>query len=138
MFYKFSLGIIITAAVLIIAWVLIQLWPVTVLKPNTQPYKILTPKVKVGDQVIYLVDVCKYKNVQGTIERTFVDDVRYPSITSIGNIKPGCTKTKVSVQVPNFVVPGIYHLELNASYKINPFRTDFYQLSTETFEVLGR
>lgn len=137
MLNKISSGVILFTAVLLITSLLIKVWPVTVTRPNVQPYKVLTPKVRVGDQLVYVVDSCKYLKVTGIVSRSFVDGVRYPSITSSGIVKPGCSKTKVAIQVPNYVVPGIYHVDLSVQYQINPFRTDTYNFYTENFEVIG-
>lgn len=130
------MGFIIITALLMVSWIVIQVWPVTVMKPNVQPYKVVTKQVRVGGQLVYIVDACKYLTTTGIVTRTFADGVRYPSIITTGFVKPGCSSTKVSVLVPNYVVPGTYHLELSIQYQINPFRADTYQFTTDNFEVL--
>lgn len=133
---KLAYVALLLTATILFAWIFIQYWPITVIVPNTQPYKVLTKKVKVGEQLIYLVDACKKIAVPSVVSRSFVDGVTYPSITSINNVSVGCGRTKVSILVPNFIVPGVYHVVLNIQYKINPLRTDTYHFKTETFEVL--
>lgn len=135
MLNKISFGVICFTALLLMSWILIQLWPITVITPLTQPYKVITKKVKVGEQLIYVVDACKNINASSVVSRAFVDGIRYPAITTINNVPTGCQKTNVSILVPNFVAPGVYHLELNVQYKINAFRVDTYQFNTENFEV---
>lgn len=110
-------------------------WPVTVIKPLIQPYKILTPVVKVGDNIIYEVNACKYYETTGTITRSFEDGAIYPAISSQGNVTKGCTKSEVSVAVPNYIPPGVYHLNLDAAYQINPIRTIIYHFKTSDFVV---
>lgn len=136
MLNRISFLILSTLIILLISWIIIQVWPVTVIKPNIQPYKVATKKVKVGGQLVYMVNACKYYATTGIVTRTFADGVRYPALVSSGNVKPGCTNSKVSIIVPNYIVPGIYHLELSVQYQINPFRADTYQFYTENFTVV--
>ena len=103
-------------------------WPVEVLKPNIQPYKVLTPIVKVGGDLSYVVDACKDSTLNGSVTRTFADGEYYPSIISMNNIPVGCHKTVVNVFVPNYIPPGYYHLNLDISYQVNQLRVQYYQL----------
>lgn len=138
MMNKISFATVLLTGIILIGWILIQFWPVTAIVPNTQPYKILTKKVKVGGQLVYVVDACKKIKASSVVSRAFVDGIRYPAITSFNNVPVGCTKTKVSILVPNFITPGVYHLELNVQYKINNLRVDTYQFTTEEFEVVAK
>lgn len=128
--------LLVLSTALLVLYFCLKFWPITVIRPNVQPYKVVTEKVRVGSNFIYTVDACKFTDSPATVSRVFVDGIRYPSVTSTNNVKKGCNKTNVSIQVPNYVEPGIYHLELNVVYKINALRNDTYKFSTEGFEVI--
>lgn len=130
----YAILILLTSLVLFIGYEF--LWPVEVLKPNVQPYKIVNKKVRPGDSLIYVVDACKFKNVSTTVVRRFVDHVVLNQEPEVSNIRVGCGQTNVSIMVPKLITPGIWHLDIDVSYKINPFRTKEYHLITEDFEVL--
>lgn len=136
MLNKILLGCVIVAILTLISFLAIEYWPITIIRANQQPYKVLTKKVKIGSQLVYVVDACKYVKATAAVSRAYVDGLRYPSIESLDNIVVGCKKTNVSVLIPNYIVPGTYHLELNVRYRINALRTDSYQFLTEDFEVV--
>lgn len=112
--------------------------PVNVLRPSLQPYKVLTHYVTPGQLLIYEVDACKYKDIQGSILRRFVDknNLVYPVASSQGNVPPGCHDTKVSLLVPSELHAGDWYLSLDVSYQVNPLRHESYHLRTETFTII--
>lgn len=112
------------------------LWPVEVIVPTTQPYKVLTPQVKAGDSLIYIVDACKKMNASTTVVRRFVDHVVLSQPSEPSNIRVGCGQTEVTVVVPKLLTPGTWYLALDISYQINPFRSKEYHLRTEDFQVI--
>jgi len=113
------------------------LWPVEVLKPIVQPYKVITKQVKQGGTLVYTVEACKLKNVSTLVVRRFVSErvVLYQPPES-SNIRIGCLPVNIEVPVPKLASPGIWHLEIDVSYKVNPFRTKEYHLETEDFEII--
>lgn len=112
--------------------------PVKVVTPNVQPYKIMTPVVAPGDDVVYQVNACKYNEAQGTIYRYFIDEAgtSYPTTPSYGNVRIGCLKTNVPVLVPK-LPSGTYHLLLDVGYQVNPLRVEYYHLTTDNFVITG-
>lgn len=113
--------------------------PVRVIVPNEQPYKVKTKQVRIGEQLVYVVDACKYKDVAATVARAFVEDSRqsiYPAISEVSRLKTGCGKTDVFMTVPPSVLPGKYYLQLDITYQVNFLREENYHFETETFEIL--
>lgn len=111
-------------------------WPIQTLVPNVQPYKVLTPVVHVGENLVYQVNACKYVNVHAEVIRTFSDGINYPSTTSANNLAVGCHITNISTPVLSYIPPGRYHLSLDAIYVINAFRTEHVRSITEEFTVV--
>lgn len=134
--YRFCVIALVFTSGLLFAVTGLLYWPVEIIRSNVKEYKVLTPVVTVGGNLIYQIDSCKLMDVQGTVYRSFVDDVRYPTISSTGIVRPGCRKTNVEITVPNFVEPGKYHLELDVVYQVNFLRTQTYHFRTQDFKVI--
>lgn len=134
--YKLSTLVLFTTFILMTGLFAILFFPINVLTTNRQPYKVLTPKIKVGGVLIYQVDACKHLAVPSTVTRTFTDGVSYPAIIGSNNIKIGCSKTNIAVHVPSYIPIGQYHLELDVVYKINALRDVEYNFETESFNVI--
>lgn len=133
--YRLSIIFMAFSFFLLLGMLFMLYWPVTIIKPLEQPYKIKTPIVEVGGYVVYEVRACKYFDIAGFITRSFEDGALYPAISSSGNVKKGCAKSEVSVAIPNYIPPGVYHINLDASYQVNPIRTIIYHFKTEDFRV---
>lgn len=122
---------------LVMLWLLLS--PVNVIKPNVQPYKVLTKEVQVGKQLVYVVDACKYIDTTAKVTRIFVDakeGTEYPPITESNNISTGCNVSGVSLPIPPFLLPDReYYMKLDINYKINALRDQPYHFRTETFMV---
>lgn len=113
-------------------------WPIEVTKPNIQPYKILNANhtVKRGEDLLYLVDACKDRDITGFIDRKFVDGIIISTPITLGTVKAGCSQTPISIQVPDKLATGTWHLELYLYYQVNPFRMEKYHFKTEDFTVI--
>lgn len=113
------------------------LWPIKVIHPNMQPYQVVTKEVKLGGKVTYIVDACKYRDSVGTVSRKFViNEIQYTVAPGTGAVKKGCTKTNVTIDVPDTLPEGKAYLSLDVAYPINPFRNIYYSLKTEDFTIV--
>ena len=135
--YIGSITIINIAILMIVIIAYLAFASVKVIAPNIQPYRVITKEVKVGDILIYEVDSCKYKSVPATVTRRFVDEqsTRYPQPTEVSNIKEGCSVIRVPVAIPQ-LHSGIWYMELEISYQVNPLRTENYHFTTEKFNII--
>lgn len=128
------LGVI---ALFTIVILFLTFYPVEVIKPNVQPYKVLTKTVVRGNPVTYIVDACKGIDAVSTVYRQFVlkggSVLMVPPITN--NVPKGCNQTTVSVDVPKDALPGTYYMTLDITYKINVFQDRTYHFRTEDFTV---
>lgn len=104
---------------------------------SSNPRKVLTQVVHVGDMVIFQTPSCKLLDVPGTVSRRFVDGVVYqtPSVPTSAGQKCNGSLVNIPVHVPN-IPPGVYHLEAELRYKVNPLREVVYRFSTENFRVI--
>lgn len=114
--------------------------PVRVITPNIQPYKAITKEIEAGDMFIYEVDACKHIAKPSIATRRFVDEkgTRYPQPPESSNILPGCQVIRIPVATPSTLKPGVWYLDLEISYQINPLRTENYHFTTEKFTITDK
>lgn len=126
----------IDAAAIVVAlyWLL---WPAHVLTVVGQDAILNSGQMVVaGQAVIYRVAYCKYTDKQAFLSRSLVGSVLYGLPQSTNNIPPGCrTAISQNTIIPTGVAPGIYHLELRATYQINPLRSVSVESRTQDFIV---
>lgn len=134
--YKLSI-IFLGISLFLFFFILVGLfYPVEVVRPNAQPYKVLTKKVVRGGQLVYQVDSCKYYDLSATVRRSFIHNgVQYPAIEADNHIRKGCGKTNVSITVPNYVPLGKNYIQLDVTYHVNFLHDTEYHFVTEEFVV---
>lgn len=132
-----SMTIIGVAALFLLIAGCLAFIPVDVVKTNVQPYKIVTPVVEAGENMIYEADVCKYKEVYSVVTRSFVDEkgVNYPLPQQYSNIPAGCGKNRVIVPTLPTYHSGKWYMTLDVQYQVNPLRTQTYHFRTDTFTI---
>lgn len=138
--YKISAIFLVVVFVVLITLLAFIIYPFPITKANVQPYRVITKHVTVGDQLIYIVDICKYMDIESTVTRSFVDTQAgtiYPALVSLNKVKSGCNKTNVSITVPLFLPTSRYYVQLDVLYKINVFSEKIYHFKTEEFDVKG-
>ena len=136
-FYALSWGSIVGSMVMMTIagyWLLYPYNPTTF---NSQPFEILTPRVKVNKPVMFRVNYCKNDSNIPEITRSFVDGVIYVTPSFAGNNADiGCREVIALVNVPETLPPGTYHIVSTYKYKVNPIRTIEITADTEDFEVI--
>lgn len=117
----FCLTVIMASSAIYAYW---ALFPITVIK-FTAPITVNKKTYHPGEQIIYTISYCKYKNLPGTVYRSLVNSTR-TSFTEMTNSLPvGCHTTKISdLKIPDYNDDGLYHLEATTVYKINPIREE--------------
>jgi len=122
---------------IIITWAVLMYWWL-------RPYKIIEIKsavpleaeVKQGTDLEYILDYCKYTDLIPSVTRRFVDGIIYAVPSSGVGLKKGCGKVVLSIPVPKTLPAGVYHLETNLSYQVNPIRNIKLEYSTGLFTVV--
>ena len=116
------------------------LYPYKLFVYNTTPMKVLTPNVKIGQDIIYIADYCKYTSkIPKTVVRQLVGGYAYdlPMSTS-SNFPQGCGKIEVAIPLytPTSVKPGKYRIKVTGEYQANPLRVWSYEAYTEEFTII--
>lgn len=129
---------------LCMAWALTiqgSIWwlkPYRIITSSTRNLIVYTPIVSQGGMLEYGTYVCRSSDMQGIVSRTFVDGVRYPTTPVVTVPYPvGCANTRIAIPVPE-LPPGVYHLETDASYRVNPVRVIQYHWRSGDFLVTPR
>lgn len=138
MMYKLSVVLLSVVSFFSVVMLLLLFYPVTITKPNVQPYKVITKNITTGGQLVYVVDACKYVDVESHVTRSFVNVAtmtEYPAIQGQNNVGTGCHKTPVTAQVPLYIPAGVYYLQLDVVYKVNALQDKTYHFTTEDFTV---
>lgn len=100
--------------------------------------KIITPKVKAGEYLIYEFKYNKYMDIPGDIDRRLVNHITIPLVSHEGYRRAvGKNTTLVYVWIPKLVPPGRYKLHTTITYEINPLHTTRVSYDTPEFEVIN-
>jgi len=112
--------------------------PYNVIKANVQPHKVITPVVKPGDVFIYQVDSCKFRAAPARVVRRFVDEAgtRYPQPPEDSNVIKGCSLSRTPVAVPFNMPAGKWYIDIETTYQVNPFRSEYYHFRTDYFNIV--
>jgi hypothetical protein len=137
--YRLVLGMIVLYFIAIIYAAYLLFYPVTPLVYNQKTLPIVSKVVQQGQPLAYTVDYCKYVNLPSSVKRTMVSAQNTVVLaTAENNLPTGCHKANVySTTVPMVTPPGVYHLEINVSYKVNALRTVQISTHTDNFTVVN-
>ena len=123
---------------------------------TTSPMKILTPNVKIGGNLIYVADYCKYTNkIPTSVKRQLVGNYTYYTpgsrasgtivsyaydlpISTSSNFPKGCGKIEVDTPllVPDSIKLGAGRVCVVNEYQANPLRIVDYEMCTEEFNII--
>jgi len=109
-------------------------WPVKVADYN-QPYKVRPNIVEAGQTLTYTTNYCKYIDVPPTVSRTLIDGTVIYFPTETTNLPTGCNKKDVQLVIPKNTPPGVYHIEITLTYKVNPLKEVTSRILTDEFRV---
>lgn len=116
-------------------------WPYKIAEQKA-PAKVLTPIVRLGDNLRYELDYCKYMDISPIdTKKQLVNGLVYPLPTAPIRVLPvGCHKVTASKTV---IIPECaecfdhdVHLEILTTYQVNPLRTVTVRFITEKFKVV--
>lgn len=115
-------------------------YPYEIFVSNVNPMKVVTKKVRIGENFTYIADYCKFTDLIPTrIVRQLVDGYAYDlPVSQSNNFPKGCRKVEVTIPLtlPNTVKAGTYHIKVTGEYQVNPVRSWTYVLETEDFELI--
>lgn len=91
-----------------------------------------------GDRIIYLLDYCKTREIQGTVARAIVNGTVIPYVTIDSVLPVGCRMVLVGdLRIPEFMPSGIHHISGAGEYQVNPLRKAGNSWRTEDFMVIN-
>lgn len=135
--YRLSLLFLLVISVFSIVLLIMIFWPIEIITPNIQPYKIINHQVRQGESLIYQVDACKYYDLVSMVRRQIIiDGVVYDLPLTQNNVQKGCGKTDVAVFISPALPTGHAYIELTIQYKVNALRDETYYFKTEGFDIL--
>ena len=116
--------------------IVLFVYPYKIISFEDEIFPVTTPIVKAGGQVQYEVSSIKYMNIHGTVTRHLIDTYvySYPSIETKASV---CKTSRiVTLDIPTYAEPGIYHVKTVYTYRVNFLKTITYTKDTEVFEVI--
>lgn len=131
----FSIFLVISI-ILIISFVIAIIYPYNLVDYNYDKYKILTPVVKRGTQVIFESEFYKHTDLSATVSRQLIDGNVYYYAEMPATNPQGYNKIKVTLDIPSYAEPGKYYIRSIIKYRVNFLRTITYINDTEYFEII--
>jgi hypothetical protein len=93
-----------------------------------------------GEVVSVFLDLAKLRDVPGRITWSLVDGRVFPYATRelrypVGSYEKWVALDKERLPTSNLVPDGAYHFEAVVEKDVNPFRTVYYRLVTDSFKI---
>ena len=134
------IAVVISMSFVVIIFLIFMFWwvyPYKTVEVKSQPYIVEQSPVKQGENLIYVVDYCKYTKVVPIVHKQFIDGIIYSVPESNVNLPIGCQKIRVSVRVPENLPPDAnYRLKVHTAFQVNPIRIITNEYETEEFSVI--
>lgn len=122
-------------SLLYIGWLVF--WPFKTMETKNLPYPILNSPVEAGQIVVWEVDSCRYTDIAADVTRTLVGEVTIQLNSEYQTLAKGCSVYRVATTIiPSYTPEGKYHIEIAATYRINPIRQIDRHFRTQEFEVI--
>lgn len=138
LFYRSINVVILSCIFLMVVFAYWLLYPYQTITANQQPFRILNEEkiLKAGDILIYEDDLCNHMDGEVVINMVLVNDILVSFSPRTVLVEEGCRKYQNrSIELPDHLPDGKYHLEINLSMKVNPIRSETVKLKTEDFIV---
>ena len=99
-------------------------------------FTVITKTVKRSSHLSYISNYCKYINKPALVTRTFTNELLFSTPTMVTNRSMGCNTITVSIEVPQELPVGTYHLANTYLFEVNPVRKIIISENTEEFKVV--
>ena len=116
-----------------------ELYPYNVGWVQEAPFTVITPVVQPGGTLIVRGWACRWMNSPGFVYRRFVDGLVYNAPGVVMSFRMGCRRDDedLLISVPPNLPKGVYHVESDIRFQVNPMRAITYHYSTDQFEVVA-
>lgn len=129
-------GMGVGVAVLFLFW-LIQ--SPTVLQIKNSPFPIRPPVVSQDDIIWVKANYCKLSDVSGELVVRLIGKrsiIRLPY--SNDNQKAGCVDRELPIPVPEYATDDVYYIQFDATYQVNPIKTQVVTMRSQEFTVKSK
>lgn len=112
------------------------LWPYQPVIWHDKTFPIVTHQVKAGEQVEFIMSYTKNMDVVPTVVWYLVDGT-VVRLSQGGITRPiGTSTIHRSLLIPMSTFPGTYHIQLEITYEIYPWRKIYFVQSSDDFKVI--
>jgi len=128
--------LLILLMIAIIVFVFLEVYPFEVVRYNS-PFKVLTPVVKAGDDMLYERSGEKFIDATARLACSFEDDIIYFIPDRVDNLPVGDIDGVRQITIPANLPPSTYVFKCTVTFKIHDFREVVHYFYTEEFEVIN-
>jgi len=132
--HQIFIALLIIMLIFLVYYIAMLTYPYKTLEFKT-PVPVVNKEVKAGEILYIDLYYCKFVDTPTILSKRFVNDMIIALPLTTANAKKGCTSTLVPVEVPKFLEPGDYTLEMSATNRVNPFREITIYYNTEQFNI---
>lgn len=135
---NFLLTNLLTIVFFMVLGYVVYLWfvPVKVYDRTVERFEVLTPEVRPGGVVKYVVEFCKVKKSKAQIDVNLVNGSIVGLKSYDSNLDPDCYRFVQQAHIPEGEAPGRYIIEITAQNQVNLLRIQTEKFTTEPFEVV--
>lgn len=136
--YSHVIWLLVAGIFLNVAYILyLGLYPFRTVEIFNAPVPVTNSPVLAGSVVEYKVDYCRYTDKPAQVTRTLVGKTVTTLVDFTSTASKGCkTVTVANTIIPNYVMSGPYHLEINACFNTTPLQSRCTKYNTQNFQVV--
>lgn len=120
-------------------------YPFDAIHVQPQPYVLRDTTVEAGSFIFYDFEYCRYTDVKAEVSHTLVGEVSLgieeqpivvPTLPDASlRLSEGCGEITKGVYIPAHTPAGVYYMQEDVDYPVNPFQTVHKVFRTEAFTV---
>lgn len=116
---------------------LLSFWWLYPYKPLTlSNIKLNKTEISRGEHILVSADYCKNTEKQADLYLTFLDGLTYNPQIQLIDLESGCHQANLSVYIPKGLPTGVFKLQGNFRYKMNPIKIVEVIYLTEDFNII--
>lgn len=127
------------SSLLLISFMALAYAPVKVIEIKS-PMKItnVNNEVKAGEMLYGTLDYIKYQDYTATVTKHFINNLVFIVPDSSSSLPVGKHVIPYSIEVPECLPTGRYHVFVVLTYHVNFLRNEKVEFNTEEFNVIGK
>jgi hypothetical protein len=133
------LSTIITGIVIVLFWIVCQIFPLQTLSVHNNPFPVYRDRLHPGEEVVIFINSDKYIKAPAHLTMRFVDEIIYNVPDKVVDRPIGHREAWGSfTSIPANLPPGDYYLEIIFHYPVNIFRMVSIVTRTQKFMVVSK